>query len=188
MTSQRGKTKTQEQDEEQAPWEVPPTEGEGNPAEGAEIEPAEVMATIESDDTLQDLMNWCVEFMAEHVQDNAAVMAAEVRRILAGESAEDVLAESKPLSGKEHLEKPFLLRGFSINPGDFEDGWPFYVSMTCEIPGTGDAMTLNCGGIKVVAAVRRLHEIDEYPYPVKIRGHKTRAGYITLSLVMAGAE
>lgn len=178
---------TIDQVEELAPWEVPPVEGEGNPAEGAEIEPAEVMATIQADATLQNLMDWCVSYMEEHAVDNAEVMAAEVRRILAGEDAAEVLAESAPLNGKAHTEKPFLLRGFNLNPGDFEDGWPFYASMSCEIGATGDHFTMNCGGIKVIAALRRLHELGEYPYAVKVRGKSTRAGYTVLSLVMAGA-
>src|SRR5258706_11921128 len=119
LTSSRAKPKTQEQDEELAPWEIPQTEGDPAIAEGQEIEPAEVMATIAADDTMQNLMDWCVQYMQDNAQDNAAVMAAEVRRILAGESPEDVLAESQPLAGKDHTEKPFLLRGFTINPGDF---------------------------------------------------------------------
>jgi hypothetical protein len=187
LTTKKTQTQEQQQAEELAPWEVPPVEGETTVATGAEVEPAEVMATIQADDTLQNLMDWCVSYMEDHAADNSEVMAAEVRRILAGEDAEAVLSESAPLNGKQHTEKPFLLRGFNLNPGDFEDGWPFYASMTCEIPGTGDNFTMNCGGIKVIAALRRLHELGEYPYAVKVRGKNTKAGYTVLSLVMAGA-
>lgn len=187
MTSSRSKTKVEEQTEEIPPWEVPPTEGEGNPAAGAEVEPAAIMAEIAADDTMQNLMDWCVSYVEISAVDNSAVMAAEVRRILAGESAEDVLSERTPINGKQHTEKPFMLRSFTLNPGDFEDGWPFYAAMDCEVPGTGDSFVMNCGGIKVIAALRRLHELDEYPYPVKVRGKTTRAGFTVLSLVMAGA-
>lgn len=187
MASSRGKAQQEDQTEERAPWEMPPVEGDGNPAAGAEIEPAAIMAEIASDDTMQNLMDWCVGYAAESVADNAAVMAAEVRRILAGENAEDVLSERAPLAGKDHTEKPFLLRSFTLNPGDFTDGWPFYAAMDCEVPGTGDAFVMTCGGIKVIAALRRLHELGEYPYPVKVRGKTTRNGHTVLSLVMAGA-
>jgi hypothetical protein len=149
-------------------------------ADGAAI-PGELV------DVMQNMMDWCVAYEAEHAADNAAVMAAEVARILAGEDAETVLGESAPLNGKDHTEKPFLLHGFTLNPTDFSEGWPFYASMQCTVPGTGDSFTLNCGGPKVVAALRRLHEIGEYPYPVKVRGKETRQGFTVLQLVVAGA-
>lgn len=187
MTTAKSKTKTQQQDEEAAPWEMPPTEGDPQVGEGADVVPAELVETISADETLQNLMDWCVRYMEEHAADDADVMAAEVRRILAGEDAESVLAESKPLNGKDHTEKPFLLHSFALNPGAFEEGWPVYASMRCTAPGRNEEFVMNCGGIKVMAALRRLHELNEYPYAVKVRGNPTRKGFTVLQLVMAGA-
>lgn len=187
MTSTRSKATKQDDGEELAPWEVPATEGDPSVGEGQQVEPATPEAVIFDDDVMQSLMDWCVAYMDDHAADNAAVMAAEVRRILSGEDAEAVLSESAPLNGKDHTEKPFLLHSFTLNPTDFSEGWPFFASMACTIPGTGDAFTMNCGGPKVIAALRRLHELGEYPYPVKVRGKATKAGFTVLQLVVAGA-
>jgi hypothetical protein len=172
---------------EPAPWEMPPVEGEQD-TDGAQVVPAGVASVpADPDSAMQNMMEWCVEYEQEHAADNAAVMAAEVARILAGEDAEAVLSESAPLHGKEHLEKPFLLMGFTLNPTDFTEGWPFFASMQCTVPGQGTSFVLNCGGPKVIAALMRLHQLGEYPYALKLRGKTTRAGYTVLQLVFAGA-
>jgi hypothetical protein len=187
MPTPRKATATAVDTEEQAPWEVPPVEGDASISAGREVARKGYEDAQDVDDIMQSLMDWCVAYAEEHAADNAAVMAAEVRRILSGEDAESVLAETAPLNGKEHLEKPFMLRGFTLNPTDFSEGWPFYASMDCFIPGTGDTFSLNCGGPKVIAALRRLHELGEYPYALKVRGKSTRQGHTVLSLVEAGA-
>lgn len=188
MTSSPRKSTKPTAEEEHAPWEDVTVEGDPSIGEGQQIEPAEAPIDAELDNALQSLMDWCQQYMLDHAADSAAVMAAEVRRILAGESAEEVLAETNPLNGKEHLEKPFMLHSFTLNPTDFTDGWPFYAAMDCSIPGTGDTFVLTCGGMKVIAALMRLHQIGEYPYPIKVRGAETRSGNTVLSLVVAGAE
>lgn len=187
MASSRSKTRVEDQVEERAPWETGDTIPDVASPQGQQVEPVEPEAVVYDDDVLQNMMDWCMSYMEEHASDSAAAMAAEVRRILAGEDAVDVLAETAPLNGKEHTEKPFLLHSFELNPTDFTEGWPFYASMKCTVPATGDAFTLNCGGPKVIAALRRLHEIGEYPYLVKVRGKETRKGFTVLQLVAAGA-
>lgn len=171
-----------------------PVEGEDPIGEGQQLEPTgqegptETVDAVPMDDIMQSLMDWCVWYQGEHAQDHADVMAAEVRRILAGEDAESVLAESAPLNGKDHTEKPFMLHGFNLQPTDFSEGWPFYASMQCTVPGTGDEFVLNCGGIKVIAALRRLWELTELPCMIKVRGKQTRDGNTVLSLVAANAR
>lgn len=174
-------------EEERAPWEIPAVEGEQDTS-GAQIVPAGAAVIAQDPDSaMQNMMEWCVEYEQEHAADNAAVMAQEVARILAGEDAESVLSESTPLAGKDHTEKPFLLHGFTLNPTDFSEGWPFFASMQCSVPGQGTSFVLNCGGPKVIAALMRLHQLGEYPYPLKLRGKTTKAGYTVLQLVHAGA-
>lgn len=169
------------------PWESPPVEGDPSIGEGQQIEPAGPPVEGELDDIMQSLMDWCVQYAEEHAADSADAMAAEVRRILAGEDAVAVLAESAPLNGKEHTEKPFLLHGFTLNPTDFSEGWPFYASMEASIPGSGDRFVVNCGGPKVIAALMMLWKMGEFPYPVKIRAKETRSNRTVLQLVAAGA-
>lgn len=184
----RARTQQQDEKEEPAPWEAPPVEGEQDVA-GREVEPAEdVVLPADLQNAMQSLMDWCVEYAELHAADNADAMAAEVARILAGEDAETVLSESAPLAGKDHTEKPFLLHSFTLHPSDHTDGWPFYAAMECSTPGHGISFTMNCGGPKVIAALKRLDDIGEYPYAIKVRGKPTRAGRTVLQLVMAGAD
>lgn len=187
MAPSRSKAQQQQDTDETAPWEMPPTEGDPSVSEGQQIEPADAPVDPELQDALQNLMDWCQTYMMDNAADSADAMAAEVRRILSGEDAESVLAESTPLNGKEHTEKPFLLHSFTLQPTDFTEGWPFYAAMEASVPGTGDRFVITCGGAKVIAALKRLHDLGEYPYPVKIRGKETRAGFTVLQLVAAGA-
>lgn len=168
-------------------WANRPVEGDPSTGEGKVVEVAQAVTLPTDDEVLQSLMDWCQQYMEENAADSAAAMAASVRRILAGEDAVDVLTEKAPLNGKDHPDKPFLLRSFNLNPTDYSEGWPFYASMDCEVPGTGDAFVLNCGGPKVIAALYRLHQINEYPYAVKIQAKTTRQGFTVLSLVTADA-
>lgn len=183
----RTKTEVIEADE-QAPWETGDQVPDVTPAEQQQIEPAEPAVTGVIDDPMQSLMDWCLGYVEATAADNAAVMAAEVRRILAGEDAETVLAESTPLKGEDHLEKPFLLHGFSLIETDFTDGWPFYAAMRCSAADIANEFVLTSGGVKVIAALCSLHTIGEYPYPVKLRGATTKKGNTVYSLVMAGSE
>src|SRR5258706_8810867 len=137
LTSTRSKAAKPAEDEELAPWEVPATEGDPTIGEGQQVEAATPEAIIFDDDVMQNMMDWCVAYMEEHAADNAAVMAAEVRRILSGEDAEAVLSEAAPLNSKDHTEKPFLLHSFTLHPTDFSQGWPFFASLACTVPGTG---------------------------------------------------
>jgi len=187
MPPSKRTTAPQQREDEVPEWDMPATEGDPSIAAGREVEEAKLIEGIVESDVLQDLMTWCVEYAQNHAADTADAMAAEVRRILAGEDAASVLAESKPLAGKDFLDKPFLVHSFTLNPTDFTEGWPFYASMECSIPGRGEAFVLNCGGPKVIAALRRLDELGEYPYPVKVRGKETKAGRTVLQLVAAGA-
>lgn len=186
MTSRTKTTQTPTSADEKAPWETFDGLPAPTPVEEQQIEPAEPVVEGVVDDPMQTLMDWCVEYSEISAIDNAAVMAAEVRRIMAGEDAEEVLGESAPLNGKDHAGKIFLLHGFTLNPSDHTDGWPFYAAMDCTDATQNAHWVMNCGGPKVVAALKRLHEIGEYPYAVKIEAKETRAGRTVLALVAAG--
>lgn len=187
MTSTRSKAKQSDGSDEAAPWETPTVEGDPSIGAGQQVEPADTVEGVPVLSGMETLMEWCVAFEEANQADSAAVMEAEVRRILAADNMEEALAESAPLNGKDHTDKPFLLRSFRLIPTDYSEGWPFYAAMDCEAPGRGESFVLNCGGIKVVAALKVLNDLDEYPYAIKIRGKQTRSGNTVLSIVMPSA-
>lgn len=152
---------------------------------GTDLEAIETFrGSLVNQPELTSMMDWCVERSTMDAQDQYAVMEAEVRRILAGEDATQVLSESKPLSGKEFLNKPMRINGFTLTPTDFSEGWPFYANINATIDRDGTTAVINCGGPKVIAALMRLEQLDALPAYAMIKGDKTRRGFTVLSLVM----
>lgn len=142
---------------------------------------------------LQSLMNWCVEFAQRTDEDDWAAMERSVAQILAGADAVEVLTKDTPLQGKEmcthpgrsekeRVSVPILVHGFTLTATEYEDGWPFYANMDAEIPSTGQRRVINCGGVKVIAKLKRLDEFGEWPYLLHLVGTRTRAKNTVLDL------
>lgn len=156
---------------------------------GAEVTTVEDGGTAEvvvGGPAMQILFNWLVEKASRTDEDDFAQMEASVRRILEGASAEDVLREDLPISGKTYLDKPFQLHAFTVTETDFvEGGAPFYANLDVTIAG-GERRVLNVGGMKVLAKLAVLDREGDYPYFVMLKGHNTKKGFTVLDLVQAG--
>jgi hypothetical protein len=134
---------------------------------------------------MQTLFNWLVDRASRTDEDDFAQMEASVRRILQGSSAEEVLREDLPISGKTYLDKPFQLHGLTVTETDFaEGGAPFYANLDVTIAG-GERRILNVGGIKVLAKLAVIDQEGDYPYFVVLKGHETKKGFTVLDLVQA---
>lgn len=162
---------------------VEPTETDGA-ATGKEIEA--FRASLAEQPGLQSMLDWCVERSAVDEVDQWRVMESEVARILAGEDAATVLSESKPLSGKVFVGRPFRIDGFTLQPTDFSEGFPFYANINATIDPDGTTAVINCGGPKVIASLMRLEQLDAIPAFAMLKGTKTRRGFTVLDLVMPG--
>lgn len=134
-------------------------------------------------DAVQSLLDWLVDKASKTDQDEWAQMAASVGRILAGGSAEEVLSQDLPISGKSFVDRPFWLHGFTVTETDFPEGpIPFYANMDVSVAG-GERRVVNCGGAKVLAKLKVLDDEGDYPYMVMLTGKKTKAGNTVLDLV-----
>jgi hypothetical protein len=161
-----------------------PVEGEQDVA-GAELEAlAAFKERISQSEPLQDLMGWCIERAAVDTADQWAVMAAEVARIMQGADAVEVLSESKTVNGKDVAGKPFIATGFTLMQSDFTEGWPFYANISATINADGETRIINCGGIKVIASLRRLEELEAFPTAMVVKATTTKGGNTVLDLVM----
>lgn len=168
------------------PTTTPPQTQQVVPATPVTPEPSIGVVTaqiVSPDEAVQTLMDWCVEYYESQEEDENAVMAREIARILAGENAVDVLSERTPIQGKEYPWRPFMLHGFMLTKTDFSEGWPFYASMDTTARGGSEHFVINCGGPKVMATLMRLEQIGEYPYYVQINAKPTKQGFTVLDLV-----
>lgn len=108
-----------------------------------------------------------------------------VQQILTRESAMDVLTDTEILNAKDIVGRPFALIATRFNESDFDAGSPWYASMDVHFVDTDTRSVVNCGHQALMAQLIKLHEFNEYPYPVVIKqGNKpNRFGTYPLRLV-----
>jgi hypothetical protein len=158
-----------------------------------QLAPPATGQVVTGEEAMQDLMRWCVGYAERTDEDEWAAMARSVETIMRGESAEEVLTASMPIQGqdlcnrpgkrdKETRSAPFQLLSFELTATEFDQGWPFYANMSVQFRSGGDVRVVNCGGVKVVAALRKLHELDALPRIVELTRTRTRAGTYVLAL------
>lgn len=164
--------------EEKAPWES----GDAT----AEVVPAVVTPTdidTNAGPIMKTLVVWLAQKASGTDDDTYAAYESMMAEIMGAENIAEVLEEKTPMHGKEYLDKPFLLHGFQIREGEFEEGAPFYGVLDIEIPKTGQRRVVTCGGWIVLAQLARFEQEGEWPIPMKLRGKKTSKGYTALRLV-----
>jgi hypothetical protein len=138
---------------------------------------------IDANAAVQSLVDWLAERATKTDEDEWASMAASVGRILSGQSAEEVLQQDLPISGKQFVNQPFVLHGFTITDTDYSEGpIPWYANMDVTIRG-GERRILNCGGAKILAKLKVLDDEGDYPYYLMLSGKETKRGYTVLDLV-----
>jgi hypothetical protein len=184
--TRQGTTKTRELPAERVvePWERDAQDLADEPA--ARPEPVAGDAAHPTS-YLQQLIDWCAEQVANQGEDNMAVSEDMVRRMLTADSPEEVLREEVPKSGKDFIGIPLLLVDWRINESDYEDGegFPYYASLRVMVGNPPESRVINCGGIKVMAAIMRLVQLGEFRQFVKLTGKKNKAGRTPLNLVAA---
>lgn len=136
---------------------------------------------------MQSLMEWVADRTTRDDQDDFAAMERTIARILAGEDAEQVLRRDTPVKGEDIADRPFLLHGFDLTESDFEEGFPVYANLHATMPGDPVQRVVNIGGLKVLAALKRLEEIGEWPVEVMIVVDGTRKGHSVNALVAPDA-
>lgn len=142
--------------------------------------------TVKGGPALQNLMEWLGGHLAEGDDDNMSAIESIVREALSADSVEAVLRERLPASGKDFRDRPLLLHGFRISESDFGEGEgaPAYASMSVTVLANGEPKVLNCGGWAILAQLKRLEELGEWPVRVMIKGKANKKGRIPLRLVL----
>jgi hypothetical protein len=158
-----------------------------DPEPSQEIAVAEkAMSEIEAKNyaIVQNFVEWLAERADTTDEDQYAVMASIVGEIMASPDVASALAERSSLSAKDLINRPLILHGFEIREGSFEESdLPFYASLTMSTPGQDATRNVTCGGMKVMARLRKLDEFGEWPQLVMFTAKETRKGFTALDLV-----
>lgn len=103
-----------------------------------------------------------------------------VKRILAAESADQVLGGSDAIHARDVLDVPFELRGVRFLRSSFEGSGPgIFAVMDAVLVTSGEVVAITCGGLNVMAQAAKLAQLGSLPADVKIveSDRPTAAGY-----------
>lgn len=112
-----------------------------------------------------------------------------IRRILAAESTEDILAEQSAIHARDVLDQTLKLIGFRKMESDYNESGPsFYYLLEC-VNADGEPFNVTCGAVNVMAQVFALAKRNALPLDVMIveSGKATKAGYKPMWLKAAPA-
>jgi len=131
-----------------------------------------------------------VMYIAETAVDtadlNVVIMEQLAVRLMNAQSIDDILQPFAPQSGKDHYGKPLYIEDAGFIESDHE-GFPWYTSLQCKNPATGEQFNVTVGGEKVVMQAAAFHRAGLFPAYVRIVESEkpTKAGYYPLELVPA---
>ena len=114
---------------------------------------------------------------------NAVITEQLAERLLAAESADDILVPFDPEKGEAYMDRPIMVHELTFIESDFE-GFPWYVSMSFSLPGQDKRSVLTVGGEKVVMQIAAAEARGLLPLYCKLhRSEKqTKNGYYPLDL------
>lgn len=146
----------------------------------------EIMGTMaqRNEAVVQNFIQWLADKADTTDEDQYAVMASIIGEIMQAENVAEALAERNAASAKDLVNRPLILHGFDIREGSFEESEiPFYAALTMSVPGTESTRLVTCGGMKVLAVLRKLEEFGEWPQLVMFTAKETKKGFTALNLV-----
>lgn len=190
-------SKTQSKTTEDVPaWEtqaVADADGEAaDIVKNAELERATadvVLGTPEAteEEMVQDFIVWLQEKAEEGNADTMAMLAQALRQADGAQSVREALKEPATASSKDVLDRPFLALSFTIHEGQYEDSdLPFFASIEAKFQEIEEPVILNTGAFKVLAVLRALERLNEWPLPMVFTGKNTKRGRTVVSLKYLG--
>lgn len=114
---------------------------------------------------------------------NVVITEQLAERLLNASSVDDILQPFDPEQGKAHYGKSLLIMGCSFIESDYE-GFPWYVSLECKRPGSGEMFVVTVGGEKIVMQAAAAHMHNAFPmFAMIYQAEKaTKAGFHPLEL------
>lgn len=141
------------------------------------------------DELVQDFIQWLNDKAEESNTDSMAMLAQALREAEDATTIAQALREPATASSKDVLDRPFLAYGFTIHAGQFEESEvPFFASIEAKFQEIDDRVILNTSGFKVLAVLRKLEAIGQWPIPLAFAGKTTKRGHTVVSLKYMGTE
>lgn len=133
---------------------------------------------------MQTFVQWLVDSAQTTDEDQYAIMASIVSEIMNATSVEEAMAERSALHAKDILNVPLLLHSFEIREGTYEDSQTgHYAAMHCSRQGSDKMRVVTCGGMKVLAKLYKLQQLDGLPVAFWFTGKETSRGNTVLDIV-----
>lgn len=113
------------------------------------------------------------------IEDPQQVQLDIIKRILASPDADAVLGGQKAISGRETLERPFMLRGVRWHRSRFDEGLPVFAVLDAAFLDDGETAAVTTSAANVMAQAYALSKLGALPCDVKIveSDHDTAAGF-----------
>lgn len=133
---------------------------------------------------LMDLVQWCADKVSVNDQDEWAAMEAMVAEVMASDTPDAVFREGLTIKAEDIVGTPITIMGFRVAETDFSEGFPFYVLLDVMIGQPPTKRVVSVGAFKVLAQIRRLDDLGEWPQVCTFTQPKkpTRNGHFPLSL------
>ena len=133
---------------------------------------------------LMDLVQWCADKVSVNDQDEWAAMEAMVAEVMASDTPDAVFREGLTIKAEDIVGTPITITGFRVAETDFSEGFPFYVLLDVMIGQPPTKRVVSVGAFKVLAQIRRLDDLGEWPQVCTFTQPKkpTRNGHFPLSL------
>lgn len=125
---------------------------------------------------MRNLIEWLAERAAGDDEDTFGAMERIIAETLTAENPDEVLSARLPVHARDVVGIPMSITGFRLNEGDFEEGSPFYAVMDATYGTPPEPHVVTCGAWRVLAALKRLDELGEWPQTVVFREKRTKSG------------
>jgi hypothetical protein len=117
------------------------------------------------------------------------IMARLIRERIRTGTFDDSMSPSAklPAWADEYLDRLVVVYGFHMNPSTIENPDDparkgVYAVVEVGLPGTGEIVTVSCGGGNVLEQLVKAWEEGRFPFQAVLTGTKTSRGYTTLWL------
>lgn len=144
-----------------------------------EASAAAEQAAISNEQHMQNFIQWMTDRANTTDEDQYAIMASILGDIMEAENPQQAMAEQSALSMRDRVGQVFILHGFEIRGGDYEESlFQHYAVLTVSSPGSAKTRIMTTGATKVLFRLYALDQFGEWPIPFRITGKEGKKGTI----------